>query len=104
MQSVEVKVGKSVFARTSSFGHWAPQRICALAGMLSAKTAAARVARASVFIGLHPRWVYVGTATGADLKTEHPHPGIPFESNRVGSMLARVFDFGGGHGKPPGFG
>src|SRR5215217_2656552 len=51
MQSLALKDGYTVFALTSSFGHWAPQRICALAGMLSTRATAARVAIERDFIG-----------------------------------------------------
>src|ERR1043166_8278164 len=51
MQSLPVNVGQTDFALTSSFGHWAPQRICALAGMLSTRATAARVAIERYFIG-----------------------------------------------------
>src|SRR5436305_3317696 len=51
MQSLALNVGYTVFALTSSFGHWAPQRICALAGMLSTRATAARVAIERYFIG-----------------------------------------------------
>src|SRR5436190_1058443 len=51
MQSVELNVGRTVFARTSSFGHCQPQRMWALAGMLSTKTATATLAITKVFIG-----------------------------------------------------
>src|SRR4051794_33412182 len=51
MQSLALKDGYTVFALTSSFGHWAPQRICANAGTLTDRTTAATVAIERYFIG-----------------------------------------------------
>src|SRR5260221_5609162 len=54
MQSVELKVGRTVFAWASSPGHCHPQCWCAKAGMLSARTVAVMAAMVRDFIGFYP--------------------------------------------------
>src|SRR5712671_6450285 len=75
MQSVELKVGRTVFAWVSSPGHCHPQCWCAKAGMLSARTVAVMAAMVRDFIGFYPaRFAKDRDSRGPENRTPVPTP------------------------------
>src|SRR5258708_27599884 len=75
MQSVELKVGRTVFAWVSSPGHCHPQCWGAKAGMLSARTVAVMAAMVRDFIGFYPaRFAKDRDSRGPENRTPVPTP------------------------------